>query len=280
MLHASPVLLGSRGRVADHASLWSCRGPPAGQGTPSTWERAAPRLHPQTGQQELPRTMALRIQPVPRGCFWPEQHPQACKPWGQEQPWHPRPCSDPPEPQRWPPRNPKLALPTLAWQTRAEQAPYWLFPCGISAPAAGNAYLEAQQGSLQGRLPWLGAGDHLPGDAGVRAASLGAAGKAPCWEEALRLQPAAPPPGCLLPPPSLGASSCPVRRDLPPEQEKRNESDSACGPAAPLGGEGIPFPALLLPPGFSGASRTPHRCLPAWSSIISPQLQPSRVEGP
>lgn len=272
MLHASPVLLGSQGRVAGRASLGSCWGPSAGQGTPSTWEQAAPRLHPQTGQQELPRTTALRIQPVPRGCFWPEQHPQACELWGQEQLWHPRPCSDPPEPQLRPPRNQKLALPTLAWQTGAKQAPYRHFPCGIGALAAGDTYLAAQRGSLQGRLPWLGAGDHPPGDEGVRAASLSAVGKAPCWEEALRLRPAAPLPGCLLPLPAsvpLPAPSGEIcrlskRREMkatvpvaqqPRQEERESPSQPFCSRLASPGQAGHPTGACQ-----PGAAASPWSC--------------------
>lgn len=152
---------------------------------------------------------------------------------------NPQTLHGPPEPQLWQLRDPKVTLPTPARQTGAKQAPYSSFHvAAMPRQRGGGRCLPCSSAGIPpGDAAMAGPRGHLPGDAGVRAASPGAAGKAPCREEALRLPTGSA--AASVPPPPPGASSCPVRRDLPPEQEKRNESDGAHGPPAPPGGEGV-----------------------------------------
>lgn len=163
-------------------------------------------------------------------------------------------------------------------------------PCGSDAPAARRRTMLTLQlaGDPSGeRSHAWHRGVTCPGMRcrGVRAASLGAAGKAPCREEALRLSTGSA--AASVPPPPPGASSCPVRRDLPPEQEKRNESDGAHGPPAPPGGEGVaaqhrsspgwlPLREQDTPPGTEHLPIAP--AFQGWGSMTSPYL-PRRFMG-
>lgn len=161
----------------------------------------------------------------------------------------------PPQPQLLLLRDPRVTLPSPARQMGAKQArqgqPH---VAAVPRQQRRRAMLTLQLGgdpSGGHSHAWrLG---HLPGMR-CQGSILGAAGKAPCREEALRL-----PTGSAAasePPPPPGASSCPVRRDLPPEQEKRNESDGAHGPPAPPGGEGG---TTQLPPFSCRVEDTPPR---------------------
>lgn len=171
----------------------------------------------------------------------------------------PTPCLDPPEPQLLMMKSPKASLPPPGQQTWAEEAPY---PTAHihDALATATIYLGSRWGWLCGMRPWLGQG---VGDAGLLAASLGVVGKAPPG----RKHGGASSPSQR----SLSASSCPVRRDLPPEQ--RSEVKATVLTATGIAAQ--PF-SVQLHPGEQDTPLLP----PSQETSISPWCQPSAVAGP
>lgn len=145
--------------------LLSCRlclpgellGIPSWPEEPNPIGLSSTKLHPQIWQLELHTIPSLRSQVI-QGCSWSKICLQANEFCGQEDP--PRHCTGPSEPQLSQLRDPKVTLPT---PSRPRTGSFHVAAMPLSA--AGDAYLAAPWGSLQGTQPWLGPRAHLPRDA-------------------------------------------------------------------------------------------------------------------
>lgn len=121
-----------------------------------------------------------------------------------------RTCSELPKTWLWATRSSK--------QLRQPQCSHGLDLHQQSPTQHSIAYLAARRGPPRGTRPWRG---EQRGQGSILQHSPcsvpGGSTEVTNWQH-------------LLPLAALGASSCPVRQDLPSQQEMRDESDGACSP--------------------------------------------------